>query len=205
VRTINQAAQEIIGSGSNGTLPTLPIEAQINEEHRLARSAASSAVQHAIHCGELLAEQKMKVGHGQFGYWIKIHCEFSQATANNYMRAAKNPNALGISIRHLFPSGRPPSDREQQQSSPARHCTATNADGDVDDDQHGDAETEITVEDAIEILEPFFAQKQAIARYRGWRNKCGALRNKLKQAEAELTAAEAALIQAARDHKVLPS
>jgi hypothetical protein len=87
---------------------TLCVASDINEAHRLARQSADSAVQHAIRCGELLIEQKARLKHGEFGEWIAAHCKFSQATANNYMKAAQNPTALGNSLRSLFPSGRTP-------------------------------------------------------------------------------------------------
>jgi hypothetical protein len=79
---------------------------QINNWHQLAVESVGNAVRYAIKCGELLLERKAKLGHGQFGKWIEANCKFSQATANNYMRAARNPNAVSNSIRHLYPSGR---------------------------------------------------------------------------------------------------
>jgi len=79
----------------------------INREHQLARRHANDAIKHAIRCGELLIQKKAELPHGTFTSWIVANCKFKQATANNYMRAAQNPNALGNSIRHLFPSGRP--------------------------------------------------------------------------------------------------
>jgi len=81
--------------------------AGVNREHCLAQRAAEGAIAHAIRCGELLAEVKASLPHGAFGAWIRTNCEFSAATAGNYMRAARNPRALGKSLRHLFPSGRP--------------------------------------------------------------------------------------------------
>jgi len=61
--------------------------AAINRAHRLARSAAESAVDQAIRCGELLTEQKKRLNHGEFTPWVCKHCEFSHDTANVYMRA----------------------------------------------------------------------------------------------------------------------
>ena len=80
------------------------IAGAINAEHALAQE---EFLKHAIRCGELLLEQKQRVGYGNFGKWIEAHCEFSVASANNYMKVAKNPNALGKSgaIRRLYPSG----------------------------------------------------------------------------------------------------
>ena len=77
---------------------------EINSEHALAQE---EFLKHAVRCGELLLEQKQRVGYGNFGKWIEANCEFSVATANNYMKVAKNPSALGKSgaIRRLYPSG----------------------------------------------------------------------------------------------------
>lgn len=77
---------------------------EINEQHRLARE---SFTEHAVRCGKLLLEQKQRVGYGNFGKWIEANCEFSVATANNYMKVAKSPNSLGklSAIRRLYPSG----------------------------------------------------------------------------------------------------
>lgn len=81
---------------------------QINAEHQLAVESASGAITHAIRCGELLITQKALLKHGEFGAWIEKHCAFKQAMANNYMKAARNPSAVGNSIRHLYESGRAP-------------------------------------------------------------------------------------------------
>lgn len=85
-----------------------PTAQNINEAHRLARSTAESAVQHAIQCGRLLAAKKDQLDRGEFDAWVAEHCEFGRATAYNYMKHAKSSNALdGSAIRHLFPSGQP--------------------------------------------------------------------------------------------------
>jgi allophanate hydrolase subunit 1 len=63
-----------------------------------------------------------------------------------------------------------------------------------------DIDREISVEQAVEILEPIPSQQQIVYRYRGWRSKVGRLRNDLKQAEAELALSESAVIRAALEH-----
>jgi hypothetical protein len=112
-------------------LPTLThgAIAQINQEHRLARSAVESAVQHAIRCGELLLTQKRGVEHGNFKAWIATNCEFSYSTAARYMKAAgQKSHAVDFSaIRHLFPSGR----KQRRESAvvtvkPASVCPKAN-------------------------------------------------------------------------------
>ena len=86
------------------TMSVQRIADEINSEHALAQE---EFLKHAIRCGELLLEQKQRVAYGTFGKWIEANCEFSVSTANNYMKVAKNPSALGKSgaIRRLYPSG----------------------------------------------------------------------------------------------------
>jgi hypothetical protein len=97
---------------------------EINAEHQLAVESASGAIKHAIKCGELLTEQKSRLKHGEFGPWIAKHCKFSQATANNYMKAAQNPNAVGNSVRHLYESGRQPKQKKRGADSKRTHADA---------------------------------------------------------------------------------
>jgi hypothetical protein len=100
------ATDTVITVTNNITADT--IAEKINEEHRLAHSAAETAVAHAVRCGQLLIQQRKAMNHGEFMPWVKKNCEFSHATANRYMKAGQNPHAVGISLRHLFPSGRKP-------------------------------------------------------------------------------------------------
>lgn len=71
---------------------------QINEAHRLARSHADSAVQHAIRCGELLLRKKAELKHGEFQAWVEANCEFTYRSAAGYMKIAQQKcNALHFS------------------------------------------------------------------------------------------------------------
>lgn len=94
------------------------IAEQINEQHWLARDKFA---EHAVECGRLLLAQKERVGYGNFGKWIEANCDFSVATANNYMRVAKNPSALGKSgaIRRLYPSGFADAPKKISSSKPS--------------------------------------------------------------------------------------
>jgi hypothetical protein len=72
------------------TAPALPdLAAQIEREHRAAHTAARSALEHALRCGELLIATKAKVGHGQWQQWIKTNLSFGQRMASNHMRLAR--------------------------------------------------------------------------------------------------------------------
>jgi hypothetical protein len=198
VQTLHEIQDNFIGACNIAApLPMLAAEVEINVEHRLARESAETAMQHAVRCGHLLAEHKAKLEHGEFGKWIEEHCEFSHATANNYMRAAKNPNALVISIRHLFPSGRKVvepqeihNDNGQRETLP----TVAEAFG-----------FGMTASMAIEILEPIPSRRQTVSRYRAWHREVGKLRNKLHKAEREFAEAERTLLQAGIEERAKSS
>ena len=64
----------------------LTVGNRINEEHRLARQCADTAIEHAIKCGELLTEKKAQLDHGDFKPWIENNCEFSYRRAARYMQ-----------------------------------------------------------------------------------------------------------------------
>lgn len=63
---------------------------QINREHELFESSMKSSIEHAIRCGELLAEQKAKLKHGEWIPWVENNCELSHSMANKYMKIASN-------------------------------------------------------------------------------------------------------------------
>jgi hypothetical protein len=71
------------------SVPAVSIDAAAEELNRLHDSIAGklrSTVEDAIHAGEILAEVKTRVGHGNFLPWLKLHCKFSERTARNYMQ-----------------------------------------------------------------------------------------------------------------------
>jgi hypothetical protein len=70
------------------TLTTLAQE--INEEHRRATSAVSEALAHARRAGQLLAEAKAQLPHGDWLPWLEANCEVSERSAQAYMRIANN-------------------------------------------------------------------------------------------------------------------
>jgi hypothetical protein len=94
----DEAAQEInhqhalVGSYGQEMLATEPGQRSINA---------------AIRCGELLQAKKIELPRGGFDSWVESHCEFSRASAYNYIKISKRLTALdGQALRHLFPSGR---------------------------------------------------------------------------------------------------
>lgn len=53
------------------------------------RQAKITAVSCAIEIGERLLEAKDLVPHGEWGNWLKVNVNYSQSTANNFMRLYK--------------------------------------------------------------------------------------------------------------------
>jgi len=61
------------------------IATRINAMHREATKAAITAVELAIEIGAMLMEVKATLPHGEYGPWIRNHCEFTDRTARNYI------------------------------------------------------------------------------------------------------------------------
>lgn len=110
-RQIAAAASPLVADMTTGAQRVVD---KINEEHRLAYTAAATsqaekarAIDHAIRCGQLLLEQKARLEHGDFQPWIEAHCRFAYSTAARYMTAARRISQ-GVeisSLTGLFPSG----------------------------------------------------------------------------------------------------
>lgn len=58
----------------------------INEEHRRCEEALRSGLGHALRAGELLAQAKGQVSHGEWGSWLEENFEGSNRTAQAYMK-----------------------------------------------------------------------------------------------------------------------
>src|SRR5262245_36498432 len=71
--------------------PSSKLAANINEQHKLARSCAEKAIDHAIRCGFLLLQAKGAVKHGEWVNWLKENIKFSERQAQNYMKIASLP------------------------------------------------------------------------------------------------------------------
>jgi hypothetical protein len=62
---------------------------RINETHALAIQHAGQALIFAIRCGELLLKAKASIPHGQWLPWLRANVEFSERSAQGYMRVAQ--------------------------------------------------------------------------------------------------------------------
>lgn len=62
-----------------------------------ARGVASEAVAKAIHCGQLLLQQKESLGHGSWLQWLDANVpEISEWTARRYMALAKRAHVSDL-------------------------------------------------------------------------------------------------------------
>ena len=89
-----------MSSEDNGPLATLA--ASINEEHRLVVTTVRSGLEHARRAGDLLAEAKEQVPHGEWLPWLAANCAVSERQAQNYMRIASRWDVLKNETRCGF-------------------------------------------------------------------------------------------------------
>jgi hypothetical protein len=66
----------------------------INDEHRRCDEAVSTALDHAMRAGDLLIEARADIGHGNWQAWIEENFEGSARRAQEYMRLARNREAI---------------------------------------------------------------------------------------------------------------
>ena len=71
------------------------ITAEIKE---VKRQANNMALMYAIEIGRRLVEAKSVLPHGEWGGWLKNEVDFSQSTANNFMKLYDEYGQAQISI-----------------------------------------------------------------------------------------------------------
>ena len=76
------------------------LAARIKAEHGAVVDALNSAVVHAMAAGDLLAEAKGRVKHGEWLPWLAGHCAISERTAQLYMKLAEDRERLETLIRN---------------------------------------------------------------------------------------------------------
>jgi hypothetical protein len=75
---------------------------EINRLHEENCSAARQTIERAIRIGELLAEQKERLGHEKWLPWLDTHIRFSRGTAENYRRVYERQDQIKfINVRNL--------------------------------------------------------------------------------------------------------
>jgi site-specific DNA-methyltransferase (cytosine-N4-specific) len=70
------------------------LAARINAEHEAGEGAARVGLGHFRTAGEALLKAKAQCGHGKWLPWLKQNVRFTQQTASNYMRVAKEWDKL---------------------------------------------------------------------------------------------------------------
>jgi hypothetical protein len=68
--------------------------AQIIQLHGEIADAARVSLEKAMRIGELLEEEKTRLGHGAWLPWVQKHLPFTERTARNYMRIYENRERL---------------------------------------------------------------------------------------------------------------
>ena len=103
---------------------TRPIEV-ITQEINFYKLQAGNAI---IEIGKRLHEAKLTLPHGAWGAWLQNEVEFSERTAQNFMRIAKeyrNPQLIadmGVPQRHCFCF---PCRQRKEKNLSARHTRLT--------------------------------------------------------------------------------
>ncbi len=72
-----------------GALSLPELAAEANRHHQCALDAGTAMIEHAREAGEHLLAAKSKCAHGEWGAWLDKNCEFSERTAQRYMRVAQ--------------------------------------------------------------------------------------------------------------------
>lgn len=100
--------------------------AVIVDLHQQIVNSARKSLELAIQIGKLLQTQKDRVGHGQWGNWIRTKLPFTQRTANNYIRLhrirdqIKLENVSNLSEAYGLLTGPAPMDRFEAERSSAQ-------------------------------------------------------------------------------------
>jgi hypothetical protein len=63
---------------------------EINRLHSEICDLARTSIENAVRIGELLAEQKASLNHGEWLPWLKVNVRFTARTASNYLRVFEN-------------------------------------------------------------------------------------------------------------------
>ena len=75
-----------------------PLETVKQEILSLTRQAQVNAVHYACEIGKRLCEAKEQVGHGAWGEWLKTEVEYSQSTAENFMKIYREYGSNQMSL-----------------------------------------------------------------------------------------------------------
>lgn len=79
-------------------MPVRDIKTITDEIKNIQKQANALALLYAVEIGRRLEEAKRVLPYGEWGNWLKNEVEFSQSTANNFMRLFEEYGATQISI-----------------------------------------------------------------------------------------------------------
>lgn len=82
----------------NSSAPARDIAVITQEIQELCHQAKTMLLMYAVEIGRRLVEAKEVLPHGEWGKWIKENTEFSQSTANNYMKLFDEYGASQMTI-----------------------------------------------------------------------------------------------------------
>lgn len=92
---------------------------KIRAEHEACEGAAESAVFHAIRAGELLAEAKRQVKHGEWLPWLAENFGFTRQWASSCMRLARSQMESAVSISSALKElAEPRDDGDEETDTP---------------------------------------------------------------------------------------
>lgn len=77
------------------------IEVVTDEIKSLVSSAQSVMLGYAVEIGRRLVEAKDLLPHGEWGKWLREKVEFSQSSANNFMKLLKNTETDSLHCSEL--------------------------------------------------------------------------------------------------------
>ena len=90
--------ENAIAEKRNASMPAREIGVITAEIKDICRQAQSMALIYAVEIGRRLEEAKQALPHGAWGDWLKNEVDFSQSTANNYMRLFGEYGSAQISL-----------------------------------------------------------------------------------------------------------
>lgn len=90
--------ENAVAEVKQNTAPVREIGVITAEIKDLCRQAQTMALLYAVEIGRRLDEAKRALPYGKWGEWLKNEVEFSQSTANNFMRLFEEYGASQISI-----------------------------------------------------------------------------------------------------------
>jgi hypothetical protein len=87
---------------------SIVVASRINDLHADIMDMGRKTVAMIIEMGSLLSQQKAIVGHGKWEDWMEDNLNFSQMTANRYMRVHRDRDAIKSNMMLDLPSGEQP-------------------------------------------------------------------------------------------------